>query len=140
MIQHKRFNQAIKGILFVSFCLSYIFSPKPILIIFFGSLFFFKLFFNVDVDKVTVTFRLKCICIPILLFRCQCGWEEADHDHIHRNVTSKIWDPDDVTLKDTNAHGEIEFRGAGKVTRAKVTIKLSLVSKGCFECFLKLTR
>ena len=67
-----------------------------------------------------------------LLFRCQCGWEEADHEPIKTDMTGKLWEPNDVKLEDTNAYGEIEFRGAGKCTRAKVTLEIILMSKAIF--------
>ena len=54
------------------------------------------------------------------LFRCQCGWEETDHEK--EDNEDKPWKLDDVILDKTNAYGEISFQGAGKSTRAKVTM------------------
>lgn len=72
-----------------------------------------------------------------LLFRCQCGWEKTDHEYIDEYNTHDPWKPEDVILDKTNAYGEIEFHGAGKLTRAKVPIilSLSLLSREMFSLF-----
>ena len=59
------------------------------------------------------------------LFRCQCGWEETDHEHFEKENKHEPWKPNDVILDKTNAYGKIEFLGAGKSTRAEVIINLS---------------
>ena len=76
----------------------------------------------------------------LLLFRCQCGWEKTDHEFDNEDNILKSWTPNDVKLDQTNAFGKIEFDGAGKRTKAEVTMKLKgiLFQEHCYRCFLKL--
>ena len=60
----------------------------------------------------------------LFLFRCQCGWEKADHEFDNEDNKLKPWTPNDVKLDKTNAYGEIEFHDAKKSTEAEVTMKL----------------
>ena len=56
-----------------------------------------------------------------MIYRCKCGWEKRDHWNVDTDVEHVEWTPDDVKLEPTNAYGDIEFHGAGKTKRAKVT-------------------
>ena len=56
-----------------------------------------------------------------MIYRCKCGWEKRDHWNVDTDVDHVEWTPDDVKLEPTNAYGDIEFHGAGKTKRARVT-------------------